>query len=106
MVAIPVVHFITAVPSPFIGGYFAGSRLAATGGRAILVGLTMSAMLAVPVAGVLMVPALLLDLGAPFILIGSAGYVVWCAMLATVGAAMGGSSVRRQSAKTARPARP
>ena len=101
MVAIPVVHFVTAIPSPFIGGYFAGSRAAATTGTAFLIGLIMAFLLAVPVALVLSVPALLFGFGATFIIVGAAVYAVWVAMLASLGAAMGGASVRNQSARTA-----
>ena len=38
LIAVPVVHFVTAIPSPFIGGYFAGVRTGASAGQAFVLG--------------------------------------------------------------------
>jgi hypothetical protein len=100
LVAIPVVHWITALPSPFIGGYFAGSRAAATPGISLLIGGVMAALLVLPVGGILLGTSLLFGFGASFVLFGSAFYAVWCAMLGSLGAVVGGSSVRRQASES------
>jgi len=98
LIAIPVVHFITGLPSAFIGGYLAGSRAGATPGTALLIGLFMAALLGAPVAGVLFLMSLFWGGGAILVLVGTGAFAVWIVLLGTLGALIGGNSVRKQSA--------
>ena len=95
LIAIPVVHWITFWFAPFVGGYFAGSRTQAAGGRVFLVGLVMGLMLLVPVGGVVTVASLLfLDLQAAWIVVLAGVLTLYVAALGSLGAAVGGSSTR------------
>jgi hypothetical protein len=98
LIAVPVVHFLTALPSAFIGGYLAGSRAAATPGNAFVIGCVMAAMLVLPVAGVLFLMSLFWGFGATAVLVGTGGFAVWIVLLGTLGALIGGNSVRKQDA--------
>lgn len=97
LIAVPVVHFITGLPSAFIGGYLAGSRAAATPGTALLIGLFMAALLIAPVAGVLFLMSLFWGFGAIAVLVGTGAFAVWIVLLGTLGALIGGNSVRKQN---------
>jgi hypothetical protein len=99
LIVIPVVHFLTAIPSPFIGGYFAGSRSAATPGQGLLIGGIMALLLVVPAMLAFLLPALFFGLGIEFIIVAGIVYGGWCAMLGSLGAVLGGSSVRGQQAQ-------
>lgn len=95
LIAVPVVHWITFWFAPFVGGYFAGSRTQAAGGRVFLVGLVMGLMLLVPVGGVVTVASLLfLDLQAAWIVVLAGVLTLYVAALGSLGAAVGGSSTR------------
>jgi hypothetical protein len=97
LIAVPVVHFLTVWPSAFIGGYLAGSRVEATPGSAVAIGCFMAALLVAPVAGVVFLMSLFFDLGAAVVLIGTAAVAVWIVLLGTLGALIGGASVRKQN---------
>ena len=98
MIALPVVHWITFWFAPFIGGYFAGSRTQAAGGRVFLVGLGIAILLLVPVTGVVTVASLLfLDLPVSWILILGGVLSLYVAGLGRLGAVVGGSSARRHA---------
>ena len=47
-ILIPIVHFATAIPSPFIGGFFAGMRSTASQSEALSISLTMGIIIAIP----------------------------------------------------------
>lgn len=97
LIAIPVLHYLTFLPAPFIGGYFAGARTGATGGSAFVVGPFMGLLLIVPVSGILALSSMLfLDLTGGQIAVVAGIYAVYVAALATLGAAVGGASTRRQ----------
>ena len=49
----PVVHFVTGPLGPFIGGFFAGSKMRASPGQAVGMGVLMGLFLALPAFGVL-----------------------------------------------------
>jgi hypothetical protein len=100
LTTIPIVHFFTGPPAPFIGGYIAGSRAAATPGTALLIGGILAVALALPAGGLFLALALILGYGAVFVLIGVAVFAIWCAMLGSLGAIIGGSSVRRQASES------
>ncbi|MDE2837804.1 MAG: hypothetical protein OXL97_09935 [Chloroflexota bacterium] len=96
-ILVPIVHFVTGVPSPLIGGYIAGARCACTQGQAVLIGLLMAALLLVPAAIAVMGIALFADLSANFVLLVVAVAVLWVFAGGTVGAALGGASARRSA---------
>jgi hypothetical protein len=96
LIAVPIVHFVTAIPAPFVGGYLAGSRAEVTGGGAAAVGVLMAVLLVAPVAGVFSVMSLLFGFGATAVVIGTVGFGVWIVLLGTLGAAVGGNAVRGQ----------
>jgi len=96
MSIIPVVHIVTLIPAPFIGGYFAGVRIGATPRQAFLVGALMSAILIVPVGGMLMLSSLLFfELTATTIMLISGAYATYVAAMGSLGAIVGGASTRR-----------
>jgi hypothetical protein len=96
LIAVPVVHFLTVWPSAFIGGYLAGSRVEATPGTAVLVGCLMAILLLFPVTGVVFLMSLFFDFGAVIVFIGTAAIALWIVLLGTLGALVGGASVRKQ----------
>jgi len=98
LIAIPVVHWVTALPSPFIGGYFAGIRASATTKQAFLIGSIIALLLVVPVAGALLVVSLIFKFSAQVFMVIGAVYLVYAALLASLGAIVGGASARRQPA--------
>ena len=96
-ILIPIVHFVTAVPSPLIGGYMAGTRSACTQGQALLIGLLMAVLLLLPAAVAVMGVALFAQLSAGFVLVVVGAAVLWVFAGGTVGAALGGASARRSA---------
>ena len=100
LIAIPVVHFITGLPSAFIGGYMAGSRAGATPSTAVLIGCLMAVLLVAPVAGVFFLLSFFWGFGPSAIAIATGAFAIWIALLGTLGALMGGASVRKQDLAT------
>ena len=97
LIAVPVLHWLTFLPAPFIGGYVAGARTGATGGGPFIVGSFMGVLLIVPVSGILSLSSVLfLDLTVQQIAVVAGIYATYVAALATLGAARGGASSRRQ----------
>lgn len=96
-ILVPIVHFVTAVPSPLIGGYMAGARSACTQGQAVLIGLLMAILLLLPAVIAVMGVALFAELPANFVLVVTGGAVSWIFAGGTVGAALGGASARRSA---------
>lgn len=97
-ILVPIVHFVTGLPSPLIGGYMAGARCACTQGEAVLIGLLMAALLLVPAAIVALGLALFVGFSSNFALVLGALLVLWIFAGGTVGAALGGASARRSAA--------
>lgn len=97
-ILIPIVHFVTAIPSPLIGGYMAGARSTCTQGQAVLIGLLMAAFLLLPAGVAAMGIALFADLSMNFVLVFGGVVVLWVFAGGTVGAAIGGASARRSAA--------
>ena len=97
-ILVPIVHFVTALPSPLIGGYVAGARCACTQGQAVLIGLLMAALLLFPAAVAVTGIALFVGLPANFMLAVAGAVVLWIFAGGTVGAALGGASARRSAA--------
>ena len=97
LIAVPVLHWLTFLPAPFIGGYFAGARTRAAGGGPFIVGSFMGLVLLVPVSGILSLSSILfLHLTSGQIVVVAGIYAMYVAALATLGAALGGASSRRQ----------
>ena len=95
----PVVHFITFIPSAFIGGYIAGARLECTSNQAVALGFLMSAVVIVPVFAIALSIALLGWASLSLAIALSALLVMWVAVGGVLGATLGGASVRRQAAR-------
>ena len=99
-IVVPVVHFATAIPSAFIGGYIAGARLGCTPGQAVGVAGLMAGILALPVlaacAAVRLIDA---DFPTSWALGLAAALLVWFGGNGAVGAALGGASARRKAAQ-------
>ena len=98
LIAVPVVHWITFWFAPFIGGYFAGSRTHASGGRVFLVGLVMGLLLLAPVAGVVALASLMFfDLPLAWLAIAAGAMTLYVAAAGSLGAALGGASTGGQT---------
>ncbi len=97
-IAVPVVHFITAIPSAFIGGYVAGARSACTPGQALVVAGLMAAILTVPVlaagAAVRIIDA---DFPVRWVALTALLLLAWFGGSGAVGAALGGGNARRRA---------
>ncbi|MEK9659653.1 MAG: hypothetical protein VW450_06905 [Chloroflexota bacterium] len=98
LIAIPVVHFLTAIPSPFIGGYMAGARAGVRGGQAFTMGMLLAALLVGPVIGVMALSSLLLGFSVTFALGLAGAFAAYIFLAGSVGAAIGGEHVRKQAA--------
>ena len=98
LIVVPVVHFVTGLPSAFIGGYLAGTRAEATPGKALLIGSVMAGLLVGPVGGVFFLMSLFWGFGTTTVLVLTGFFAFWILMLGTLGALIGGSSVRNQVA--------
>ena len=98
LIAVPVVHFMTGLPSAFIGGYLAGTRAEATPGKALIIGCVMAGVLVGPVAGVFFLMSLFWGFGVSAVLMLTAFFAFWILLLGTLGALIGGTSVRKQTA--------
>ncbi len=98
LLLIPIVHFVTAVPSPFIGGFIGGSRAQAQPGQAVGIGLLMGLFMAAPVLVVGAVVGLIVGgSDAMALILGIAGLVViYVSVLGSLGALWGGHIARRQ----------
>ncbi len=94
-VAIPIVHWVTALPAPFIGGYIAGVRCSATPGQGFMLGGLMAVVIILPVAGALAVASLLIGFSVWFAAVVGAIYLIYTASLGSLGAVAGGRSARK-----------
>ena len=102
--AIPIVHFVTIWPGPFIGGFVAGSRVKATPQQGLAIGLLMALLMVGPIYLILLGVHALFNLfgeGGPGILLIGAGLLgLYIGVLGTLGAAMGGAAGQRQGASS------
>jgi hypothetical protein len=94
LILIPVVHWVTAIPAPFIGGFVAGARRKGRLGEELLIGPVMALVLTGPILLVFLIVSLLFDFGAHFVLSGGLIYALYAAALGTLGAATGIRSSR------------
>lgn len=97
LVAIPLVHYVTGLPSAFIGGYFAGSKAEATPGMAVLIGTVMAVILVAPVAGIFSLMSLFFGFGVTTVAVLTAAFGGWIVLLGTLGALIGGTSARKRN---------
>ena len=96
-VVIPLVHFVTVPLAPFIGGFMAGTRNAASGDQAMGIGLLMGLFFVGLVFGVGALLNLFLNFGLTLVVIFSVIGVVYVTGLACLGAIMGGNKARQQA---------
>ena len=97
LVAIPVVHFLTAIPSAFVGGYIAGTRAEAEAGQAMLIAVLMALILVGPIFGAMFVSfVLLFHFGITFVAVITGFLSLWIIMLGSLGAIVGGNAARKQ----------
>ncbi|MEX2431559.1 MAG: hypothetical protein WD645_06545 [Dehalococcoidia bacterium] len=98
LILIPIVHWVTAIPSPFIGGYFAGVRAVAAPDKALLLGALMASLLVAPLAGALLLLSIIwLDLSAVQYIVALLLVFAFIAALGGLGAVAGGAHARRQT---------
>ena len=88
---IPIVHFFTILPSPFIGGYIGGSKVQATPNAAMTIGVLMAA---VPLATLLALGA---TLGYTFLYAIGIVAALYVAGLGALGALIAGNSARSKA---------
>jgi hypothetical protein len=97
MIATPGIHFITGLPAAFVGGYLAGSRTEASAGTGLLIGLVMGLLIVAPLAGAFVAWFVVVwGSSVQFVLWLTGGIVTWVFLLGSLGAIMGGESVRKQ----------
>lgn len=95
LLLIPIVHFFTALPSPFIGGFIGGSKSAAQPHEALGVGAVMAAV----AFGAVAIAAFAWDVALLYALAALAGLYV--GGLGALGALLGGRSAREKAAAEA-----
>ena len=100
LLLIPIVHFFTALPSPFIGGFIGGSKTATLPHQALGVG----AVMAVVAFGTVAVAAVALDAALLYAIAALAGLYV--GGLGALGALLGGRSARDKAAPVAEAGQP
>ena len=98
LAAIPLVHFVTIWPAPFVGGFIGGSKAEADTAQALGIGLLMAAFMAVPLVGIIWSVNLFFHLfsGAGLVTAMVGVLTAYVALLGTLGALVGGSVTRRQ----------
>ena len=95
---IPIVHFVTIWPAPFIGGFVGGSQAKADPATALTMGLLMGVLMLAPAFLVLWVMGRFFELGSGGLIIGLAGSLAaYVALLGGLGAMLGGHASRRQT---------
>lgn len=99
---IPILHFVTIWPGPFIGGYIGGSKIAASTGQALKLGCFMSLLMIGPLYLVLFGihkwgNNLFGDGGALILLIGAGVLGLYVGFLGALGAMVGGNAARKNA---------
>ena len=98
LMLIPIVHFVTIVPSPFIGGFIGGSKAEATPEQAVGIGLLMGAFMALPIGVAIVLVTVLSSLGSVALFMGVGVLAVaYIATLGSLGAMYGGRAARNQA---------
>ena len=91
----PLVH---RTPGSLHWRLFRRGALLGQPGQALIIGPAMGAILLVPIGGILGLTALFFNFSGLLMLALTVAYALYVAALGTLGAAVGGSSVRRQAA--------
>ena len=100
----PILHFLTGPLGPLVGGFFGGSRAAASLRQAAGIGILMALFMAAPIAGLVAFGTVVTSfipqaVGDALALVGVI-IVVYTGAMGTIGAALGGLLARRQPSKT------
>jgi hypothetical protein len=95
LILIPVVHFVTALPSPFIGGLMAGMRIKALTNEAVFLGLLITLFMLGPIFLSGIVIMFLTSWDFTFVLIIILGSLPYILGLSVFGAIVGGILARR-----------
>ena len=100
LIVIPIVHFLTVWFASFIGGFVAGSRVAADDGGALVIGGLMAALLVLPILGILLGASALLGFDISLLALMLIGLLLtlYVGGLGVLGAAVGGAAARKQQA--------
>ena len=99
----PILHFLTGPLGPLVGGFFGGSRAAASLRQAAGIGILMALFMAAPIAGLVAFGTVVTSfipqaVGDALVLVGVI-IVVYTGAMGTIGAALGGLLARRQPSK-------
>ncbi len=96
--AIPLVHFVTIWPGPFVGGFIGGSRARATASTGIAMGFSMGLLMVVPAMAIGWTLSLFnIVNGLSTIMLVAGGISIYTALLGSLGAMIGGETTRRQA---------
>ncbi len=96
-VLVPVIHFITAVPGAFLGGYIAGLKMSCPADRTFLLGTLMALLLVVPIFLCTLVVSIVLNFSLTFSVYTSIVFIVWFGLSGTLGAYFGGVTARKRN---------
>ncbi len=96
----PILHFLTGPLGPLVGGFFGGSKAAASPQQAAGIGVLMGLFMAAPIVGLVAFGAVVTSLlpqavGDALALVGVI-IVVYTGVMGSIGAALGGLLARRQ----------
>ena len=94
----PVVHFITGPLGPFIGGYFAGSRIKATPIMALSIGGMMGILSVLPILGLVALLRRWMDIEVGLVYPISFGVSLYISLLGGGGAMLGGATASKPGA--------
>lgn len=94
----PIVHFITGPLGPFIGGYFAGSRIKATPLQALSLGVMMGSLSVLPILGLVTLLNGWIEIEVGLVYPISFGISFYITLLGGGGAILGGSMANKSEA--------
>ena len=96
LILIPLVHFVTALPSPFIGGFIAGTKVQATLQQAVALGVVITGLMMIPFLTASIVVILVTSWSAGVVSLLFAMVIPYVLALAILGAIFGGNSARKK----------
>ena len=95
-VLVPIIHFITAVPGAFIGGYIAGLRISCPASKSFFLGSLIALLLVAPILVCTLVVAIIFSYPLTFGIYISIVFIVWFGLSGTLGAYFGGVTARKK----------
>lgn len=95
-VLVPLLHFLTAIPGAFIGGYVAGLRISCPANKSFLLGSLMALLLVVPIFLCTLVVSIVFEYSMKFAVYTSLVFVVWFGLSGTLGVFLGGATARKK----------